>query len=129
MSKDDQDDVSERVDVNAQVYEEEGSEETIVIAIDVGNGEQEFCVVDFVDIEEGLFAILTPRDQFYDVENPEWDMYIFGYRVTEDDQIELEPIDDELGKRVMLEYEGISLLEEMAIDPEVNPFRPNTVDE
>lgn len=108
--------------------EDSGMDETVIFTRDVGNGEQEFCVVDFVDMEESVYAVSAPKEQFYDMESPEWDVYVFRYLVLEGGEIEVTAVDDEeLRDRVVLEYERRCLVEDMS-DLQMNPFNPDPVD-
>ena len=123
-----QNDDSGRVDAGAVVSESEDMQEVIVFTMDVGNGEEAFCVIDFVDIEEGVYAITTPEVQYDDEESPEWDVYVFRYQVTDDGDIDLTPVDDEeLRGRVLQEYERLGF-EQGLYDIGANPFLPEPSD-
>jgi hypothetical protein len=123
-----QNDDSGRVDAGAVVRESEETKAVIVFTVDVGNGEEAFCVIDFVDIEEGVYAITTPEEQYDNEELLEWDLYPFRYDVTDDGDIELSAVDDEeLCDRVIQEYERLGFQEGL-YDLGANPFLPEPSD-
>lgn len=74
---------------------EEPEELDVYTLADEDGNEAEYALLAVVDLdEEGQFAVFAPVDQV-ESEDPDLDLYAFHYRDVGEDDIALDPVEDE----------------------------------
>lgn len=84
----------------------EEEEAEIITMVDENGVEKDFVFLTLVEMEEGTFAVLAPKEQ---IDGDEADLELYAFRYTEnDDGVDLDAVeDDDLLNRIYAEAEAI----------------------